>query len=75
MHNRFDYMGPNPFFNWLIPLVVIIVIGLSIYMISKNTNGKKENKDSVLDILDKRYARGEIDEEEYLKKKKTFENK
>ncbi|MGB3160878.1 MAG: SHOCT domain-containing protein [Carnobacterium sp.] len=75
MHNRFDYMGQNMSLSWLIPLVVLLVIALSIYMINKNNNDNKTNKESALDILDKRYANGEIDEEEYLKKKKILKNR
>jgi len=75
MHNRFDYMGQNMSLSWLIPLVVLLVIALSIYMINKNNNDNKINKESALDILDKRYANGEIDEEEYLKKKKILKNR
>ena len=40
MHNRFDYMGPNMSLSWFIPLVVLLVIALSIYMINKNNNAK-----------------------------------
>ncbi|SEK56653.1 putative membrane protein [Carnobacterium iners] len=78
MHNRFDYMGPNMTLSWLIPLVVLLVIVLSIYMIKKNNNDNKinrDNKESALNISDKRYANGEIDEEEYLKKKNILKNK
>ncbi len=75
MHNRFDYMGQNMSLSWLIPLVVLLVIALSIYMLNKNNNDNKTNKESALDILDKRYANGEIDEEEYLKKKKILKNR
>jgi len=52
-------------FGWLIPL---LFIGVLIYFI--NTNKKDEL--SAKDILDKRYASGEIDEEEYKRKKETL---
>ncbi|WP_159446050.1 SHOCT domain-containing protein [Carnobacterium iners] len=71
-------MGPNMTLSWLIPLVVLLVIVLSIYMIKKNNNDNKinrDNKESALNISDKRYANGEIDEEEYLKKKNILKNK
>ncbi|SEK17617.1 putative membrane protein [Carnobacterium iners] len=74
MHNQFDYMGPNMFLMFLIPLVILLVVGLSIYMINKNNNENRGDKETALDILDKRYANGEIDEEEYLKKKKILKN-
>jgi putative membrane protein len=74
MHNRFDYMGPNMFLMWLIPLVILLVIGFSIYRINKNNDENRGNKETALDILDKRYANGEINEEEYLKKKKIIKH-
>lgn len=67
-------MGPNMFLMFLIPLVILLVVGLSIYMINKNNNENRGDKETALDILDKRYANGEIDEEEYLKKKKILKN-
>lgn len=75
MHNRFNYMNPNMFLTWLIPLIVLLVIVLSIYRINKNNKNSHGNKESALDILDKRYANGEIDEEDYLKKKEQLKSK
>jgi putative membrane protein len=76
MHNRFSYMNPNMFLTWLIPLVVLLVIVLSVYMINRNKhNENRGSKESALDILDKRYANGEIDEEEYLNKKEQLKNR
>lgn len=49
---------------WLIPIVLIIIV---IYFLKENSKG--EGKDSsAQDILDKRYASGEIDKEEYKEK-------
>lgn len=52
--------------GWLIPLLFIAAL---VYFIAGN---KKENS-SAKDILDKRYANGEIDEQEYNIKKKHIE--
>lgn len=52
-------------FGWLIPL---FFIGVLIYFI----NGNKKDEPSARDILDKKYASGEIDEEEYKKKKEEL---
>lgn len=52
-------------FGWLFLLPVIILI---LYVISNNTKVVT----SARDILDKRYANGEIDEEEYKKRKKIL---
>lgn len=49
-------------FFWLVPLLVIFAL---VYMV----NGNKRDDLSARDILDKRYASGEIDEEEYKQKR------
>lgn len=48
-------------FGWLIPL---LIIGLLFYLLQNNQKGRS----SAQDILDRRYANGEIDEKEYRKK-------
>ena len=80
MHNRFyNHMGSGMMFQgWLIPLIILLIIALSLYLIlKKNRKTKNENvsEESALDILDKQYARGEIDDEEYLKKKELINNR
>ena len=47
--------------GWLIPL---LIIGLLFYLVQNNQKGKS----SAQDILDRRYANGEIDKEEYNEK-------
>ena len=46
---------------WLIPILLVIII---FYVLNENNKGKKEET-SAQDILDKRYANGEIGLEEY----------
>jgi len=53
---------------WLIPILFVIII---FYVLNDNNKGKKE-KTSAQDLLDKRYAKGDIDEEEYEKKSRTL---
>jgi len=48
-------------FGWLIPL---LIIGLLFYLLQ----GKNKNISEAQDILDKRYASGGIDKEEYEEK-------
>jgi len=48
-------------FGWLIPL---LIIGLLFYLVQNN----QKRSSSAQDILDRRYANGEIDEKEYRKK-------
>ena len=55
-------MGIGMGIAWLIPLLLIVVL---IYFVMEN----KKKDSSARDILDKRYANGEIDEDEYRKKR------
>ena len=54
-------------FNWIIPILIILAL---IYFFS-NTN---ESSDSAKDIIDKKYAKGEISEDEYKQKKELLSN-
>ena len=53
-------------FGWIIPLLFIFAL---FYFINSNNNSDKE---SARDVLDKKYANGEIDEEEYKRKKELL---
>ena len=55
-------------FGWLIPLLFIFML---FYFINSNNNTDKE---SARDILDRKYANGEIDEEEYKRKKEQLKH-
>jgi putative membrane protein len=63
MGEGYNMMG----FGWIFVILVIIIL---VYIFKNDTtNGKKSTKD----ILDERYAKGEIDVEEYKEKKKILE--
>ncbi|SHH72831.1 putative membrane protein [Caloranaerobacter azorensis DSM 13643] len=51
----------------------ILLLGIVVYLIFKYTNGRKHHgyydKSDALEILKERYAKGEITEEEYERKK------
>ncbi|MDF1877097.1 SHOCT domain-containing protein [Sulfurimonas sp. SAG-AH-194-L11] len=51
--------------GWIIPLLFIFAL----FYFFNNTNN---SKDSARDILDKRFANGEIDEEEYERRKERL---
>ena len=55
-------------FGWIIPLLFIFAL---FYFINNNNNSDKE---SARDILDRKYANGEIDEEEYKRKKELLKH-
>lgn len=72
-HDGF-FMG-GMWFGWIF---WIAIIGLIIYLILRQTNRRNNNKivnkdETPLDILKKRYARGEITKEEFDKIKSDIE--
>ncbi len=70
MHYGFGYGG---MFMWII---LLIVIGLVIYFIVQAQNkksGTPTQNESPMDILKRRYAKGEITREEYERMKKDLE--
>ena len=68
--DRFNHMRTNGFFVGIIPLIIILLIIFSLYMIWKYSRSKDKPESSrALERLNERFVNGEIDEEEYLKKK------
>ncbi|MBL7061943.1 MAG: SHOCT domain-containing protein [Dehalococcoidia bacterium] len=76
-------MGPGMMggfgWMWLMPIFWIVFIGLIVWAIvalvrsSSGSRGQDSSKmDSALEVLKKRYARGEIGKEEYEEKKKDL---
>lgn len=63
---------------WMMIFWVLIIIGI-IYLVRwaaekrQSNEQTSQNKESPLDILKRRYARGEIDQEEFETKKKVLE--
>lgn len=67
MHNyNGNYFGMH-FLWWIFWIVLIIVI---YYLINRNTQNTSEK--TTLEILKKRFAKGEITKEEFEKSKKTL---
>jgi len=76
-------MGPGMMagfgWMWLIPVFWVVFLGLIIWAIVAAVRSSNESKDSdsskpdsALEVLKKRYARGEINKEEYEEKKKDL---
>ena len=64
--------GGGMMFGWMfmwLPIVVLVV--LLVILLGKG--GMREHKGSAIEVLDKRYARGEISREEYLRMKGEIE--
>lgn len=66
----YNNFGGMSFVWWLIWLMLIFWIFATPYDIP----GQRKRKDSPLDILQKRFASGEINNDEYQERKKIIEN-
>ncbi len=55
-------------FGWLVPLLIIALI---IYMMQNN---KRSSSSSAQEILDRRFANGEIDEKEYKERSRLLKD-
>lgn len=55
-------------FGWIVSL---ILVGVVIYLYNQKESSAKSEK-SAQDILDERYAKGEIDQEEYNEKSENL---
>jgi putative membrane protein len=62
-------------FMWLIVLVLVGVVIYFWFQVSKSKGSDGSIIETPLDILKKRYAKGEIDKEEFDRKKKTWNHK
>jgi len=59
--------------GWIVGLAILgIIIWLVIRVVNQNPSQKQTDRGSALDILKERYARGEINKEEYEEKKKDI---
>lgn len=57
-------------------LFMILVVGLIVWLIvylARDSQGRGTTAKGALDLLDERYARGEIDREEYLERRADLE--
>lgn len=61
-------------FGWIIGIIILVVVILLVINATRNQTGQT-NSDSKtpLDILKERYARGEIDNEEFEERKRNLE--
>jgi len=61
-------------FMWLIILALVGVAVYFLLQVSKSKTSDRHIAEQPLDILKKRYAKGEIDKEEFDRKKKDMES-
>jgi putative membrane protein len=74
MHNYYwgPFGGLLGAFLMLIPILLLGAILIALYKLFQGSNRNIDSKSESLEILNKRYANGEISEEEYTKKKKDI---
>lgn len=63
-------MGFGGGFMWLFWIFLVIVIVWAVKTATGNSSSPPEMKKSAIDILKERYARGEIDQQEFEQKRK-----
>jgi len=67
-------MGFGGGFMWVFWILLIVVLVWGVKAFGDSTSGNNNQaEDSPLEILKKRYARGEIDEEEFTRRRKELE--
>jgi len=62
-------------FFWFLILALLIAAVVWFFRRNDRSSGERRNADghsSALDVLEERYARGEIDRDEYLQKKRDL---
>ncbi|GAA0922276.1 SHOCT domain-containing protein [Pseudonocardia zijingensis] len=62
---------------WIWPLLVIVGVALLGYTIARTWGGgaRTEHRDAARRVLDERFARGEIDEQEYHRRRSVLEDR
>lgn len=66
----FGFGGGFMWLLWILLIVAIVLVAKA--LVSGNRDGGRSAK-SALEVLQERFARGEIDEEEYERKRKVLE--
>ena len=63
-------------YGWLLWLIILIFIGVTLYYVVARTRGAapsgRSTSETALDILEKRFARGEISKDEFEEMKKDI---
>lgn len=68
MHDGWHWWMPFTGILWLV-VVAVVVVGIVLLARSRGDTASSGGGRAAMDVLDERYARGEIDREEYLQRK------
>lgn len=76
MFNHDNWMGFGEGFMWLVWILIIAVVVILIKAMtnSSSRNIQTPNDETPLSILRKRFARGDIGEEEFARRKKELDH-
>jgi putative membrane protein len=70
----YGWMGPLHVVFWIV--VLVLIVALAVWLLRSFSRGRAplthERRSPGLDVLEQRYARGEIEREEYLQKKRDM---
>lgn len=75
MHEWMNVWGMGFGFIFWLAILASIIAGVMWFLRSQSDTGSQRSRDSSstgLDVLEERYARGEIDRDEYLQKKRDI---
>ncbi len=66
------FFGGYMWLFWLLVIAAIVVVIMS--ALNSQSGNSSKIEDSPLEILKRRYARGDIDEEEFMRRRKQLES-
>lgn len=73
MFGHDGWMGFGGGFMWLFWILLIVIIVWAVKAVAGGGSTSPTHEESPMEILKKRYARGEIDEEEFERRRKELE--
>ncbi|MFW5851505.1 MAG: SHOCT domain-containing protein [Bacteroidota bacterium] len=72
MFHEMNAHGWGMGWTWIIGFILLIIVILLVYRLLQIHNQSNTHSKSPLDILKERYAKGEIDKEEFEERKKNL---
>lgn len=75
MHDSLGYSNGNDAWSYIVMFVMmaLVVVGIFVFIRYFGQNSSStQNTETALDILKKRYAKGEIDKKEFAEKRKEL---